>query len=633
MAIEKELKTRIQLKYDTLANWSAATSLILKKGEIAICAVPANNTAINGDESRPQILFKVGDGTSTFPNLPWASAKAADVYDWAKQASLPVTKIGDGNVVSNIEWDAVNKGIKFTTASVATSTQLQTVETNLTNLTTQVNAMYTNAKIDELVADAKKAGTDAASDLADYESSNDNRVKAVEDSIAAINNTSTGILATAKKYTDDEIAKIDERIDDLEAIDHDSFALKTEVASTYQTKEAAQEYESGNDNRVKAVEDEIAAIKNGESGILATAKEYADQLNEAMDARVDTLEAIQHETFALKTEVVSNTTFADFQTSNSNAIATAESNAKTYAKEYADGVKNDLLGNSETLTGTYDTLKEIHGWITGEGVNTTELTEAIAAEAKTRGEEDTRIAGLVTDEASRATNAEQALGARIDKLEDGTVVAKKAEEATKASQDINGNVIHTTYETKADASQKLTDAKAYADDQLAAAKKYTDDELADLKTELDNADDAIDERLAAVEGYFTNGIAKEAAKVSNALTVKLEDGSSKSYDGSAAVEIDLSEYATDGQVATAVEGGVTTAKSYTDTKVGDEATRAKNAEDLLGGRVTTLETNHINAISAGTGLKATKGTNSYEIAFDDEVVFVFNCGSATELID
>jgi hypothetical protein len=35
--------------------------------------------------------MKVGDGTSTFAQLPWISAKAADVYAWAKQASLPVT--------------------------------------------------------------------------------------------------------------------------------------------------------------------------------------------------------------------------------------------------------------------------------------------------------------------------------------------------------------------------------------------------------------------------------------------------------------------------------------------------------------------------------------------------------------
>ena len=45
---EKELKTRIQLKYDSYANWSSTTlgdgkgaNLVLKLGEVGICAIPS----------------------------------------------------------------------------------------------------------------------------------------------------------------------------------------------------------------------------------------------------------------------------------------------------------------------------------------------------------------------------------------------------------------------------------------------------------------------------------------------------------------------------------------------------------------------------------------------------------------
>jgi len=31
-------------------------------------------------------MFKVGNGVSTFVELPWTSGLAADVYDWAKAA-------------------------------------------------------------------------------------------------------------------------------------------------------------------------------------------------------------------------------------------------------------------------------------------------------------------------------------------------------------------------------------------------------------------------------------------------------------------------------------------------------------------------------------------------------------------
>ena len=127
------LKTRLQLKYDSYANWTSTTlgadkgaNFVLKAGEIGICYLPTNSSEAQVAGSQPpQILFKVGNGTAKFSELPWASAKAADVYEWAKQANLPVTKDGTGNVVSGIAWDEATKGIKFTTTSVATSSELE----------------------------------------------------------------------------------------------------------------------------------------------------------------------------------------------------------------------------------------------------------------------------------------------------------------------------------------------------------------------------------------------------------------------------------------------------------------------------------------------------------------------------
>ena len=85
---DKTLKTRIKLKYDTLANWQGdGASVVLLKGEIAICEVPTGGSL--EQVTPPAILFKVGDGTKTFAQLPWASALAADVYAWAKAATKP----------------------------------------------------------------------------------------------------------------------------------------------------------------------------------------------------------------------------------------------------------------------------------------------------------------------------------------------------------------------------------------------------------------------------------------------------------------------------------------------------------------------------------------------------------------
>lgn len=79
---EKKLNTRLRLKYDTLDNWSSANPVLLK-GEVGIVYTETTTDSIT---YQPAILFKVGDGTKKFSELPWASGLAADVHSWAKQA-------------------------------------------------------------------------------------------------------------------------------------------------------------------------------------------------------------------------------------------------------------------------------------------------------------------------------------------------------------------------------------------------------------------------------------------------------------------------------------------------------------------------------------------------------------------
>lgn len=74
----KTLNTRIQLKYDSYARWTEKNPTLLK-GEIAIATIEA---ADNQAQNPPTVLFKVGPGA--FNSLDWVSAKAADVYSWAK---------------------------------------------------------------------------------------------------------------------------------------------------------------------------------------------------------------------------------------------------------------------------------------------------------------------------------------------------------------------------------------------------------------------------------------------------------------------------------------------------------------------------------------------------------------------
>ena len=85
---DKLIKTRLKLKYDTFTNWEKVkTTFVPLKGEVCLVEVP--NVGDDGVQSAPSVLMKVGDGTSTYGALEYISARAADVYSWAKASSKP----------------------------------------------------------------------------------------------------------------------------------------------------------------------------------------------------------------------------------------------------------------------------------------------------------------------------------------------------------------------------------------------------------------------------------------------------------------------------------------------------------------------------------------------------------------
>lgn len=79
-------QTRIQLKYDTYANWTANNPVLLA-GEMALATVASGD---NGSfQNLPNVVAKIGDGSSHYNDLKFLSGLAADVYDWAKAAQKP----------------------------------------------------------------------------------------------------------------------------------------------------------------------------------------------------------------------------------------------------------------------------------------------------------------------------------------------------------------------------------------------------------------------------------------------------------------------------------------------------------------------------------------------------------------
>lgn len=91
----KVLKVRIRNRYDSYENW-ASSNLVLEPGEIAIAyTVVTVDTADGSAEQHSELLMKVGNGVNTFKDLPWVSAKAADVSSWAKASTKPTYTVDE----------------------------------------------------------------------------------------------------------------------------------------------------------------------------------------------------------------------------------------------------------------------------------------------------------------------------------------------------------------------------------------------------------------------------------------------------------------------------------------------------------------------------------------------------------
>lgn len=528
MATEKLLHTRIQLKYDTYANWTGdvGKAVVLKAGEVGICTIPAGANA-DGIQNPPHVMMKVGDGSTAFEALPWTSAKAADVHAWAKQASLPVETTGEGNAVTTIAWDAAKNGLKVTLGEkFATAAELKKVTEDIAalgdsyatdkELEDAVSALNTEIakKADKTYVDeelAKKVDNDtfntfktnntkaiedaAAGAVADAKTETENQIKALNvtdtavdgEYVSAVNEVEGKIVVSRKALPVDTLTEgsangtvkfngTDVAVHGLASAAYvtvDSLNTTAQgYANTAETNAKAEVTALAN-GAVKANTEAIAAMKDGENGFLAQAaadakskadkaledaKKYADQaeLDAASTAMTYTDGEIDKVEAALS-KVVNGTTPVAEATHATNAdkatdadklgnvaadqyalktyVDTAEEDAVKAAKAYTDEVKKAILtGDSTTeLKEAYDTLVEIQQWIEGDGVNATELSSAIAAEAKTRGEEITRVEGLISKEAEDRAEAIEGVQDQIDALTAGDGKVKAAEKADVAS--------------------------------------------------------------------------------------------------------------------------------------------------------------------------------------------------------
>ena len=171
MATEKKITSRIQQKHDVAANWAKATNFIPKKGEIIIYDAEYN---ASGEETQA-VRFKIGDGSKTVNNLPFA------VIDYSSDIeTLHQSLDGKQDKLNDAQLTAVNSGI--TSGKVSTYDGYAALINGKQDKITSSNKL-SSSLIDGLGAAAAKAVDTAIS--ANSTSTNLPTSKAVEDRINA----------------------------------------------------------------------------------------------------------------------------------------------------------------------------------------------------------------------------------------------------------------------------------------------------------------------------------------------------------------------------------------------------------------------------------------------------------------
>ena len=277
---EKVIKTRILLKIDTYENWMKS-SLILKKGEVAICEVPTGDTS-GSSNYLPASLIKIGDGVHTFSELKWLQGVAADVPTWAKQAepSIPVANItGLADYIAgeiqdtDTQYTIIKGDNDYTYKLMSRAKGAENFTTEVATLTIPDKTEDINA-LKALVGDVTVAtqisnAIDALKLSETYE---------VKGSAATVKTELLGDAAT--EYN--TLGKLEDAVIAAQTSADGKTTMAAVEAKDYATKTEAQGYATA----VVGV-----AADTADKDTVKGAKKYADNLNTAMDTRVDALEA------------------------------------------------------------------------------------------------------------------------------------------------------------------------------------------------------------------------------------------------------------------------------------------------------------------------------------------------------
>lgn len=169
MATTKTIAVQYKLRGDTLANLESKNA-IYAVNEPIVVLIPADTDA----GTKAATLLKLGDGTTAFNDLPYITALAGDVPEWAKAATKPVYeakeiknidtyiagKVQDTDTQYKLEQDATDPHILILSAK-ALADEDYTEVVRITTADTTYTAADGSVTVD---ADAKTIGVNMSAE-------------------------------------------------------------------------------------------------------------------------------------------------------------------------------------------------------------------------------------------------------------------------------------------------------------------------------------------------------------------------------------------------------------------------------------------------------------------------------------
>ena len=434
------------------------------------------------------LKIKIGDGKTPYNELEYVGAKELNVLNERIETFFKNAEFGEAAIDTLIE---IQKILNDSSVDIG---ELLNKVVEFESLHNDLNTRLDNADLDraairyDFSAEDQRWSSSAASAREEIW----NYVKSIEDKINALPaNELEAVktdLATHKEEAAIINASFDEEINnatsDRAAIRVEFADADSEIIEANSIDHAAirTEFTEADAEIVEANTADHASIRNELGQAMSIAQSDRALIREQYAAADNALSiSCEAENTSIRAEFAAK----DLEiTTNLNAeiarATAAEADVLAQSKAYTDSVKTAILG-SEQLESTFNTLTSIAAWIEGDGVNATELTEAIAVETQDRAIEDAAIRQSITDlnTAVNATINELDIAHKAEIKSTNDTVSALGTELRGVDSNINARLdaaiaAHEAEDARIDAAYKAADTYWVNDIDTRYTKAVTD---------------------------------------------------------------------------------------------------------------------------------------------------------------